>query len=358
MKGYLVLSTGDIFEGEWFGSVQDCTGEVVFNTGMTGYQEVLSDPSYAGQIITFTYPLIGNYGINERDFESIKPACRALLVGDLCQQPSHYESGYTLSKVAEKYGIGGLSGIDTRAITHIVRTHGEVYGLLTTEQEKLASFIPQPVREVVPGVSVVSVQEYGKEARGPHVVLIDYGYKKSILQSLLDGGCRVTVMPYNVTYNQVQAIDPDGIFLSNGPGDPKEITPHLGELKKIVESYPTMGICLGHQLISLIYGCDTESLPYGHRGSNHPVKDLRTGKVYMTSQNHGYVVKEDSLSKTPLVLTFRNVNDKSVEGVRHKELPIWSVQFHPEAHAGPQDTGHLFTEFIQQCQVTGEKSYA
>lgn len=169
---------------------------------------------------------------------------------------------------------------------------------------------------------------------------------------------RVTVMPYNVTYNQVQAIDPDGVFLSNGPGDPKEITPHLGELKKIVEIYPTMGICLGHQLISLIYGCDTERLPYGHRGSNHPVKDLRTGKVYMTSQNHGYVVKEDSLSKTPLVLTFRNVNDKSVEGVRHKELPIWSVQFHPEAHAGPQDTGHLFTEFIQQCQVTGEKSYA
>ncbi|MCI1693938.1 carbamoyl phosphate synthase small subunit [Aneurinibacillus aneurinilyticus] len=358
MKGYLVLSTGDVFEGEWFGSVQDCTGEVVFNTGMTGYQEVLSDPSYAGQMITFTYPLIGNYGINERDFESIKPACRALLVGDLCQNPSHYESDYTLSEVAERYGIGGLSGIDTRAVTHIVRTHGEVYGLLTTDQEKVASFIPQPVRDVVPGVSVTSVQEYGREAQGPHIVLIDYGYKKSILQSLLDGGCRVTVVPYNVTHNQVHAIRPDGVFLSNGPGDPKEITPYLGELKKIVESYPTMGICLGHQLISLIYGCDTERLPYGHRGSNHPVKDLRTGKVYMTSQNHGYVVKEDSLSKTPLLLTFSNVNDKSVEGVRHKELPIWSVQFHPEAHAGPQDTEHLFTEFIQQCQVTGEKSYA
>lgn len=358
MKGYLVLSTGDVFEGEWFGSVQDCTGEVVFNTGMTGYQEVLSDPSYAGQMITFTYPLIGNYGINERDFESIKPACRALLVGDLCQNPSHYESDYTLSEVAERYGIGGLSDIDTRAVTHIVRTHGEVYGLLTTDQEKVASFIPQPVRDVVPGVSVTSVQEYGREAQGPHIVLIDYGYKKSILQSLLDGGCRVTVVPYNVTHNQVHAIRPDGVFLSNGPGDPKEITPYLGELKKIVESYPTMGICLGHQLISLIYGCDTERLPYGHRGSNHPVKDLRTGKVYMTSQNHGYVVKEDSLSKTPLLLTFSNVNDKSVEGVRHRELPIWSVQFHPEAHAGPQDTGHLFTEFIQQCQVTGEKSYA
>ncbi|MFT9849562.1 carbamoyl phosphate synthase small subunit [Aneurinibacillus sp. REN35] len=358
MKGYLVLNTGDIFEGEWFGSVQDCTGEVVFNTGMTGYQEVLSDPSYAGQIITFTYPLIGNYGINERDYESMKPACRALLVGDLCQQPSHYEGTRSLAEIAEMHGIGGLSGIDTRAITHIVRTHGEVYGLLTTDKEKLADFTPQPAGHVVPGVSVASIEKYGMKNKGPHIALIDYGYKKSILQHLVDGGCRVSVLPYDVTYNEVAAIEPDGVFLSNGPGDPKAITPQLGELKKIIESYPTMGICLGHQLISLIFGCDTERLPYGHRGSNHPVKDMRTGKVYLTSQNHGYVVKEDSLAKTPLELTFRNVNDKSVEGVRHTTLPIASVQFHPEAHAGPQDTGYLFAEFIQQCQVTGEKSYA
>ena len=358
MKGYLVLSTGDIFEGEWFGSAEDCTGEVVFNTGMTGYQEVLSDPSYAGQMITFTYPLIGNYGINERDFESIKPACKALLVGDLCHQPSHYEAGYTLAEIAEQYGISVLSGIDTRAITHIVRTHGEVYGLLTTDKEKLAFFTPQPIKDVVPGVSVRQMQEYGEEADGPHIVLIDFGYKKSILHHLLDGGCRVTVVPYNVTYHQVVSIDPDGVFLSNGPGDPKDLMPQLSELKRIVESYPTMGICMGHQLISLMFGCDTERLPYGHRGSHHPVKDLRTGKVYVTSQNHGYVVKKDSLANTSLELTFINVNDKSVEGVRHKELPVFSVQFHPEAHAGPHDTGYLFNEFIQQCQVTGEKSYA
>lgn len=358
MKGYLVLNTGDIFEGEWFGSVQDCTGEVVFNTGMTGYQEVLSDPSYAGQIITFTYPLIGNYGINERDYESVKPACKALLVGDLCRQPSHYEGARSLAEIAEMYGIGGLSGIDTRAITHIVRTHGEVYGLLTTDEKKLADFTPQLTGHVVPGVSVASIQKYGTENTGPHIALIDYGYKKSILQHLVDGGCRVTVLPYDVTYHDVAVIEPDGVFLSNGPGDPKAMMPQLEELKKIIEAYPTMGICLGHQLISLIFGCDTERLPYGHRGSNHPVKDMRTGKVYLTSQNHGYVVKEDSLAQTPLELTFRNVNDKSVEGVRHTSLPIVSVQFHPEAHAGPQDTGYLFTEFIQQCQVTGEKSYA
>ncbi|WP_047153522.1 carbamoyl phosphate synthase small subunit [Aneurinibacillus tyrosinisolvens] len=358
MKGYLVLSTGDIFEGEWFGRAEDCTGEVVFNTGMTGYQEVFSDPSYAGQIITFTYPLIGNYGINEVDYESIKPACKAMLVGDLCSRPSHYQSGHSLAEIAEKFGIGGLSGVDTRAITHIVRTQGEVYGLLTTDKEKLASFQPAPVGHVVPGVSVAKVQQYSPEAEGPHVVLIDYGYKKSILDNLLAGGCKVTVVPYNVTRKEVEALQPDGIFLSNGPGNPKDLKPQLPELKKIIESYPTMGICLGHQLISLIYGCDTERLPYGHRGSNHPVKSIQTGKVYMTSQNHGYVVKEESLAAAPLELTFRNVNDKSVEGVRHKTLPVFSVQFHPEAHAGPDDTNFLFMQFIQQCQVTGEKSYA
>lgn len=358
MKGYLVLSTGEIFEGEWFGSATDCTGEVVFNTGMTGYQEVLSDPSYAGQIITFTYPLIGNYGINDRDYESLKPACKGLIVGDLCELPSHYEAGHSLAEIAAHYGIGVLSGIDTRAITHIVRTEGEVYGLMTTDSAKLDSFKPQPVGHVVPGVSVKEAQTYNEDAAGPHVALIDFGYKKSILTNLLNGGCKVTVMPYSVTYNEIAVLNPDGVFLSNGPGDPKDLTPQLGELKQIVENYPTMGICLGHQLISLMFGCDTERLPYGHRGSNHPVKNVITGKVYLTSQNHGYVVKPESLAVSPLELTFVNVNDKSVEGVRHKTLPISSVQFHPEAHAGPDDTNHLFADFIRQCQATGEKSYA
>ncbi|WP_035100597.1 carbamoyl phosphate synthase small subunit [Aneurinibacillus terranovensis] len=356
MKGYLVLSTGDIFEGEWFGDTRICTGEVVFNTGMTGYQEVLSDPSYAGQIVTFTYPLIGNYGINDMDYESIKPACRALIVGTLCQEPSHYQADRSLADIARQFGIGGLSGVDTRAITQIVRTRGEVYGLLTTDKQ--AACPAQPLRGLVREVSVKEKQEYGKDASGPHIMLIDYGYKKNILLQLLALGCRVTVVPYHVTSSEAAALNPDGVFLSNGPGDPKELQPHLKELQMIIERYPTMGICLGHQLISLIYGCDTERLPYGHRGSNHPVKNLETGKVYITSQNHGYVVKTNELENTPLIQTFRNVNDGSCEGVRHKYLPISSVQFHPEAHPGPEDTHYLFEQFVQQCELTGEKSYA
>lgn len=359
MKGYLVLSTGEVFEGQWFGDPAARTGEVVFNTGMTGYQEVMSDPSYAGQIVTFTYPLIGNYGINELDYESIRPACRGLIVGDLCQEPSHYQSGASLAEIAAKYGIAGLTGIDTRAITHIVRTHGEVYGRLTTDPEEAKQpLAPQPLHDLVPTVSVKEAQTYGEGSVGPKVALIDFGYKKNILENLLHVGCQVTVVPYNVTLDEIDGLGLDGVFLSNGPGDPKDLMPQLPELKAIIEKYPTMGICLGHQLISLIFGCDTERLPYGHRGANHPVKDLRTGKVYMTSQNHGYVVKEDSLADSPLRMTFRNVNDKSTEGVEHESLPIFSVQFHPEAHPGPADTHYLFKQFVQQCQATGEKSYA
>jgi carbamoyl-phosphate synthase small subunit len=356
MKGYLVLSTGDIFEGEWFGCTDVCTGEVVFNTGMTGYQEVLSDPSYAGQIVTFTYPLIGNYGINDMDFESVKPACRGLIVGDLCQEPSHYQSGRSLAETAEEFGIGGLTGVDTRAITNIVRTHGEVYGLLTSDPT--AACPPGPLLGAVAQVSVKETKSYGMEADGPHIALIDFGHKKSILTCLLDLGCRVTVVPYYLSPDEIMKLKPDGIFLTNGPGDPKEMKPYLAGFKTIIEKYPTMGICLGHQLISLMYGCDTERLPYGHRGSNHPVKNLETGKVYLTSQNHGYVVNTEKLASTPLIQTFRNVNDGSCEGIRHKYLPISSVQFHPEAHAGPQDTHHLFEQFVQQCQVIGERSYA
>lgn len=354
MKGYLILSTGDQFEGTLFGSKEACEGELVFNTGMTGYQEVLTDPSYSGQIVTFTYPLIGNYGVNTQDHEAIQPACKGLVIGELCTQPSHYLSQNGLAEMAEKYGLGGITGVDTRAITHIIREHGLVYGKISTEP------LDRPSTTLITGqVAKVSTKEpVYYPGSGSHVVMIDFGYKKSILDSLLQRGCAVTVVPYDVTYKQVRALSPDGIMLTNGPGDPKEMLSYTKELKKIIESYPTLGICLGHQVTALIYGCDTARLPYGHRGANHPVKHLTTGKVYMTSQNHGYMVKEDSVNKKVLQVSYINVNDKSVEGLSHRTLPISTVQFHPEAHPGPSDTDFIFDQFIQQCQDIGEQTYA
>ncbi len=354
MKGYLVLSTGDIFEGTLFGNKEACVGELVFNTGMTGYQEVLTDPSYSGQIVTFTYPLIGNYGVNQLDHEALQPACKGLVVGELCIQPSHYLSQAGLAEMAEKYGVGGISGVDTRAITQIIREKGLVFGKITQN----AQDFPQttPITDQVKKVTTKETVTY--PGSGPHVVMIDFGYKKSILDCLLERGCQVTVVPYNVTYKQVLALKPDGILLTNGPGDPKEMLPYTAELKKIIEAYPTLGICLGHQVTALIYGCDTARLPYGHRGANHPVKHVPTGKVYITSQNHGYMVKEASINKKQLTVSYFNVNDKSVEGLTHRTYPISTVQFHPEAHPGPSDTDFIFEQFIQQCQAIGERTYA
>ena len=355
MNGYLVLSTGDVFEGTLFGKKEACEGEVVFNTGMTGYQEVLTDPSYSGQIVTFTYPLIGNYGVNHLDHESVIPACKGLVVGELCQVPSHYQSSLSLAEMAEKFALGGISGVDTRAVTQIVRTQGLVFGRITTNPEDLPK-ASQPLMDQVAAVSTKEKVTY--PGNGPHVVMLDFGYKKSILDCLLEKGCKVTVVPYHTSLKEVAALNPDGIMLSNGPGDPQEMQPFLKEIKKIIEAYPTFGICLGHQVISLVYGCETARLPYGHRGSNHPVKHVESGKVYMTSQNHGYMVKEDSVNPKVLKVSYINVNDKTVEGLQHLFLPISTVQFHPEAHPGPSDTDHLFEQFIQQCQNIGEKSYA
>jgi carbamoyl-phosphate synthase small subunit len=358
MKGYLILSTGDVLEGKLFGNWQEaCEGEVVFNTGMTGYQEVLTDPSYAGQIVTFTYPLIGNYGVNDIDYESVRPACKGLVVAELCDKPSHYQSASSLKDMAEKFGIGGISGVDTRAVTQLIREHGLIFGKITSNPSDLPKTVPSTGQ-----VAVVTNQEHvhykGESSASNHIVLIDFGYKRSMLDALLHEGCSVTIVPYNVSYQEVVALQPDGVFLSNGPGDPKEMAAHLPELKRIVEKYPTLGICLGHQIIALIFGCDTGRLPYGHRGSNHPVKDVGTGKVYMTSQNHGFTVKEESVNKRVLAISFVNVNDRSVEGLKHVSLPISTVQFHPEAHPGPSDTDYIFKSFIKQCQAIGETNYA
>ncbi|SER37030.1 carbamoyl-phosphate synthase small subunit [Gracilibacillus ureilyticus] len=360
-KGYLVLNTGDILEGNWLGTPNKMEGELVFNTAMTGYQEVMTDPSYAGQIVTMTYPLIGNYGWNEIDYESVKPSLAGFIVSTPSENPEHYESKNTLIEMLEKYEIPALSGVDTRALTRIIREYGEVYGKITTDpaDKPVHTFVNPDI------VSTVSVKEKivyktsdPANTPTPHVVVMDFGYKHSIAHSLLDLGCDVTVVPYNTSYLEIQALNPDGVLLSNGPGDPKALAGHSENIKHISENFPTMGICLGHQLIALAHGATTKRLPYGHRGSNHPVKDLQTGKVMITSQNHGYVVDYDSVNMKNWYVSHVNVNDKSVEGLKHKTKPLMSVQFHPEAHPGPIDTHQIFVDFIQQFITKGEKQHA
>lgn len=370
MKGYLLLETGDWFEGEWIGAEIDSDGEVVFQTGMTGYQEVLTDPSYAGQIVNFTYPLIGNYGINTIDDQSFRPHVAGVIVAELCHQPSHSQYTQTFEQVLEKYQIPGLAGIDTRELTKLIRTHGTLYGTIShtldiekIEQLKLKKL--QNEQAVKIGTKEPLVKQVTTKTplyypgSGPHVVVIDYGSKFSIIESLRSLDCAVTVVPYNYPVRDIMKLKPDGILLSNGPGDPKEVKPLLGDIRKLVMSYPTLGICLGHQVLGLALGGDTEKLPFGHRGVNHPVMNVETKEVWITSQNHGYMVKEESLANTDLVVTYRNVNDNSVEGMKHRYLPVQSVQFHPEAHPGPVEAFDTFRNFVKQCSVEkGVKQYA
>ncbi len=358
--GYLTLETGEVFAGTLHGAPLLSYGEVVFHTGMTGYQEVMTDPSFAGQIVTFTYPLIGNYGINDTDYEAAKPALSGMIVSELCEQPSHYRAKHSLAEAAEKFGFPILAGIDTRTITKLVRKSGDLFGVIADKplraEEVLAFRSKHAKKSLVASVSTNQVERY--PGYREHVVLVDLGMKQSILHSLLELGCRVTVVPFDTPFAQIKALQPDGLLFSNGPGDPSELLAYCSEWRKAAEMYPTLGICLGHQVLALMFGGGTEKLAYGHRGSNHPVKELATGKVYMTSQNHGYVVKEETLDKRQLAVTYRNVNDGSVEGLRHLSLPIMSVQFHPEAHPGPNDTSHIFEQFLQSMRVIGAKHYA
>jgi carbamoyl-phosphate synthase small subunit len=354
-QGYLTLETGEVFEGVLIGAEKDSLGEVVFNTSMTGYQEIITDPSYAGQMITFCYPIIGSYGINAMDDESITPALSAVIISDLCETPSHYQSIHKFSEKLKQAGVPGIAGVDTRLLVKTIRSRGTVKGYLS--KTKQGDFSANEKSTLwVEKVSTKKMQYFNN--RGPHVVLMDYGFKKSILTALLEENCAVTLVPYYTPFEKVKSLNPDGVLFSNGPGDPMDLKKWFPEIKKISQHYPTLGICLGHQLIALAYGAKTAKLAYGHRGGNHPVKEIMTGKVKITAQNHGYVVVDDSIDQTVFDITYRNVNDQSIEGLKHQSYPIQTVQFHPEAHPGPTDTAHIITEFVSQIASLGETVYA
>ena len=356
MKAFLILEDGTVFTGTSIGSTRDMISEIVFNTSMTGYLEVLTDPSYAGQAVVMTYPLIGNYGITP-DMESLKAWPDGYIVRELSRMPSNFRCEGTIQDFLKKYDIPGIAGVDTRALTKILREKGTMNGMITTnENYDLEEVISKLKNYKVEGVvsKVTCEEKYGLEGTGKKVALLDLGAKKNIAKSLNDRGCEVTVYPADTTAEEIIASNPDGIMLSNGPGDPAECTSIIKEIKKLYETdIPIFAICLGHQLMALATGGTTYKLKYGHRGGNHPVKDLQTGRVYISSQNHGYVVDEDKIDPNVAVPAFKNVNDGTNEGLAYVGKNIFTVQFHPEACPGPQDSGYLFDRFLEM--MGGEK---
>jgi carbamoyl-phosphate synthase small subunit len=355
MKAFLILEDGTVFTGTSIGSTREVISEIVFNTSMTGYLEVLTDPSYAGQAVVMTYPLIGNYGICYEDMESDRPWLDAFIVRELSRLPSNFRSEDTIQNFLLKYDIPGIAGIDTRALTKILREKGTMNGCITTNenyqmdeiQAKLAAYTTGKVVE-----KVSCKEKYVLEGDGPKVALLDLGAKRNIARSLNERGCEVTVYPALTTAEEILAANPDGIMLSNGPGDPKECVSIIEEIKKLYASdVPIFAICLGHQLMALANGADTHKMKYGHRGGNHPVRDLATGRVYISSQNHGYVVDTDTLDPKVAVPAFENVNDGTNEGLAYTGKNIFTVQYHPEACPGPLDSGYLFDRFMKMMEV-------
>lgn len=354
MKAYLILEDGTVFEGTSIGSSRDVISEIVFNTSMTGYLEVLTDPSYAGQAVVMTYPLIGNYGICREDMESRQAWPDGYIVRELSRIPSNFRSGDTIDHFLKEQDIPGISGIDTRALTKILREKGTMNGMITTNGDYDLEEVKEKIRQyTVKGVVLkTSVKKpYVLPGDGKKVALLDCGAKDNIARNLNKRGCEVTVYPADTPAEEILKTNPDGIMLSNGPGDPAENVGIIEEVRKLYESsVPIFAICLGHQLMALATGAKTYKLKYGHRGGNHPVKDLETGRVYITSQNHGYAVDEESLDPSVAVPAFVNVNDKTNEGLKYVGKNIFTVQYHPEACPGPLDSGYLFDRFMRMME--------
>jgi len=354
MKAQLILENGVVFNGTAFGYIKETVGEVVFNTGMTGYQELLTDPSYYGQIVTMTYPLIGNYGINIDDIESSSIKVRGFIVRENCKMPSNWRCEFELDAYLKHYKIIGIEGIDTRALTKILRNHGTMRGIITVRElsksqirTKLDAFDNKKAVQEVTRKTLETI-----DGEGPHIAMYDFGMKNNIVRSFKARGCKMTIFPANTSADEVLAVNPDGIFLSNGPGDPKDVGTTIDEIRKLIGKKPITGICLGHQILALAMGGDTKKLKFGHRGANHPVLDKGTGRVMITSQNHGYVVEDETLPEN-IEVTHINLNDNTIEGMKDSMNKIYSIQFHPEACPGPHDTDPIFDEFVELMK--GEK---
>lgn len=359
MKATLILENGAVFEGESIGSTEDVVCEMVFNTSMVGYQEILTDPSYAGQGVVMTYPLIGNYGTNDEDDESDRPWADALVLRHLAPRGSNFRCTSTLNDYLIRHGITGIQDIDTRALTRILRIQGVMNGAITCREdydldELMAKMKAYRVQGTVERVSTGKVIHYA--GTGYKVAMYDFGQKRNMARRLVDYGCDLTILPAHTPAAEVLAGGYDAIMLSNGPGDPADCVDIIPEIRKLYESgLPIFAVCLGHQLMALATGAKSVKMRFGHRGANHPVKDLRRGRCYITSQNHGYVILADSIDPEVAEISHVNVNDGTLEGLRYKKKPVFTVQFHPEASPGPVDTDYLFQEFIDMIRETKEE---
>jgi len=362
IRAKLALEDGMVFEGFAFGAAGERTGELVFNTSMMGYQEILTDPSYKGQIVTMTYPLIGNYGVNLEDVESRQPFVEGFVVKECSRMPSNWRATNSLPDYLKEHGIIGIQGVDTRAITRRLRMRGVVNAVISTEDldddslRKKARESPGLVgRDLVKEV-VFDTPLRWNDTGTYNVIALDCGIKYNIMRKLAEHDCRVTAVPAQTSAEDILAARPDGVVLSNGPGDPAAVSYVIETVRDLIGKVPLFGICLGHQMIGLAMGGETYKLKFGHRGANHPVKDLRTGRVAITVQNHGFCVDIETLNRDEVEITHVNLNDNTLEGMRHKHLPIFSVQFHPEASAGPHDASYLFGDFVQMMETRRAKT--
>ncbi len=354
MEAVLMLEDGTVFKGKSRGARGETAGEVVFNTSMTGDQEIITDPSYCGQIVAMTFPTIGNYGINKEDFESRRPFLRGFIAREICSNPSNWRSVMSLEQYLLENEIVALEGIDTRALTRHLREKGSMKGIISANGAP-----PRKLQEILrqtPGISevnfipeVTTPEVYSLKNEGPHLVILDLGLKRSIGNSLHQSGCRVTVVPASFAAEDIMELNPDGLVLSNGPGDPRMAAGPIKVIENLAGRVPILGICLGHQVVARAMGGKTYKLKFGHRGANHPVYDYNTGKVYITAQNHGFAVDEESLSGNVKV-TQRNINDQTVEGVEVEDMNILSIQYHPEAFPGPVDSKYIFTSFLEKVR--------